>query len=76
MRRLIFLALPLLAAACAQTKEVSFQDPSGRMAAACGPLSGLSVAVHEAHDGCVEAYKNAGWVRVDERGPALAQAPF
>jgi len=74
MRRLIFLALPLLAAACAQTHEVAFQAPDGHIAAACGPLTGLSVAVKEAHEGCVESYKNAGWVRVD--GPALAEARF
>lgn len=72
MRRLIFLAVPLLVAACAQTEKVTFQDTSGHVAAACGPLSGLSIAVREAHEGCIEAYRHAGWVRVD--APALAQA--
>jgi hypothetical protein len=59
------LVMLLLLDACAQNHAIWFRNKAtGEMVEACGPVTGLAVAVTEVERACVEAYEKQGWVRV------------
>ncbi len=64
-RRRIALAALLLLGACAQNQAIKFRNPAtGEVVAACGPLTGLAVAVTATEHACTEGYDKRGWVRL------------
>jgi hypothetical protein len=59
------LVLLVALAACAHEEAAHFKNPAtGEIKSVCGPLWGMAGAIHEAHDGCVDSYKDSGWTQV------------
>lgn len=59
------LALLVALAACAREDATNFKNPAtGEVKAVCGPLWGMAGSIKEAHDGCVDSYKDGGWTQV------------
>jgi hypothetical protein len=67
MRYLIFIAIPLLSG-CIHTDEARyFENPdTGKVVAACGPLTGFGSVVEMAQHACVKAYQDKAYTEIPD----------
>lgn len=70
MRIVALLAVLLLGACSSLAPEAvsatRFRNgQTGEIAAGCGPMQGFAGPLHEAQQGCIEAWKGQGWTPLD-----------